>query len=163
GVAQARQRQRDAVDERLELRLGADRAPSALVERRLVGEERRDVPVGAEPEQHEIELLERAELLLVRLRAAVLAELPAHPVRRSAASRAAASASTATTISTSSATFGEFPGTRHRGLDRVQERGAHTRLLELADRGDRGAAGRGDGLAQLDRVHLLVAELLRGA
>src|SRR5205814_342806 len=48
GIAQARQRQRDAADERLELRLGADRAPFPLLERRLVREERRDVPVGAE-------------------------------------------------------------------------------------------------------------------
>ena len=57
--AEHRQRQRDAVDERLELRLRADRAPVGHVERRLVGIERGHVPVGAEAEQHEVEALQR--------------------------------------------------------------------------------------------------------
>ena len=51
----------------------------------------------------------------------------------------------------------------HRRLDRVQERGADARLLELADRGDRRPARRGHRLAQLDRVHPLVAQQLRRA
>ena len=38
------------------------------------------MPVGPEPEQHEVEALERAELLLVLLGAFVAAELAAHPV-----------------------------------------------------------------------------------
>ena len=46
------------------------------------GIERRDMPVGPEPEQHEVEPLERAELLLVKPRAFVAAELAAHPVHR---------------------------------------------------------------------------------
>ena len=61
---------------------------SRLVERRLLGEERRDVAVRAEPEQHEVEALERPELLLVRRAPSLAAELAAHPVhRRRAATR----------------------------------------------------------------------------
>src|SRR5262249_25899872 len=84
------------------------------------------------------------------------------PARAAATSRSAASraGSSATTISTS-ATLGELLRALHRSLDRVEERRAHAGLLELADRGDRRPARRRDGLPQLDRVHSLVAELLR--
>src|SRR4029078_5570676 len=54
-------------------------------ERRLLGIERRDVPVGPEPEQHEIEPLERAELLVVEPCAFVAAELAARPWQRAGA------------------------------------------------------------------------------
>src|SRR5947208_11433599 len=40
----------------------------------------------------------------------------------------------------------------------VEERSAHAGLFELADRVNRGPAGRCHRLAQLDRVHLLVAQ-----
>src|SRR3954465_13103552 len=109
--------------------------------------------------------------------------------RRSATSRAASSASATTVMSTAligrslldelgetyfppreraggerrSSAFCEFARAVHRGLDRVEERGAHPSLLELADRGDRRAAGRRNRLAQLDRMHALVAELFRRA
>ena len=58
GGAQHRQRQRDPVDEWRELRLRADRTPVGHVERRLLGIERGNVPVGAEAEQHEVEALQ---------------------------------------------------------------------------------------------------------
>ncbi len=54
-VAEARQRQRDPVDERLVAGLGADDVAVGHVERREVREERGDVPVGAEAEQDEVE------------------------------------------------------------------------------------------------------------
>ena len=48
-----------------------------------------------------------------------------------------------------------------RGVDRVQERRAHARLLEMADRLDRRAAGRRHHLAELHRVLAGVAQHLR--
>jgi hypothetical protein len=55
----------------------------------------------------------------------------------------------------------ELAGAEHRRLDRVQERGADARDLELADRGGGRASGRCHHLPQLDRVHAQVAHLLR--
>src|ERR1700761_2289769 len=79
---------------------------------------------------------------------------------RSATRRPASWASATTVISTSAGSaIRELACPVHRGLNRVQERGADAGLLELADRGDRRAARRGDRLAQLDRVHALIAEL----
>src|SRR5437773_1372437 len=85
------------------------------------------------------------------------------PLRAAAASRSPTSraGSAATTMSTALATVCELARPRHRRLNRVEEGGADSGLLELADCGNRGAARRGDGLAQLDRVHALVAELFR--
>ena len=48
-------------------------------------------------------------------------------------------------------------------VDRVQERRAHAGLLEMTDRGDRGATRRRHHLAKLDRVLARVAQHLRGA
>src|SRR6185436_15737037 len=56
---------------------------------------------------------------------------------------------------------GELARAVHGRLDRVQEGGADAGLLELADRRDRRPARRSDHLAQLDGVHLQVAQLLR--
>src|SRR3954447_3426951 len=64
-------------------------------------------------------------------------------------------------ISTALATLCKLACPRHRGLNRVQEGSADAGLLELADGGDRRPTRRGDGLAQLDRMHSLVAQLLR--
>src|SRR5439155_8647498 len=47
-----------------------------------------------------------------------------------------------------------------RGVDRVQERGTHPRLLEVTDRRDRGAAGRRHHLAKLHGVLARVAQHL---
>src|SRR5580765_5679676 len=87
------------------------------------------------------------------------------PIRAVAASRKATSAagSSATTISISLAIAAELARSRHCRLDRVQERGAHAGLFELADRGDRCPARGGDRFAQLDRMDLLVTQLLGGA
>src|SRR6185312_14319174 len=87
------------------------------------------------------------------------------PARAASARRSATTCagSSTTTMSISLATFCKLPCPRHRRLNRVQERRPHSRLLELANRGDRRASRRGDGLAQLHRVHLLVAQLLGGA
>ena len=52
----------------------------------------------------------------------------------------------------------EFPAAVAGRLDRRQERGAHPVLLQLPDRRDRGAPGRGDGLAQDHRVLAGLAE-----
>src|SRR4051812_29766217 len=64
-------------------------------------------------------------------------------------------------ISTALATLCKLACPRHRGLNRVQEGGADAGLLELADGGDRRPTRRRDGLAQLDRMYSLVAQLLR--
>ena len=79
-----------------------------------------------------------------------------------------ASASSATTISMSrpwppAQLSRQLARAVHRRLDRVEESGADAGLLELADGGDRRSARRGHRLAQLDGVHALVAQLLRGA
>src|SRR6202167_1855978 len=58
---------------------------------------------------------------------------------------------------------GELFASLHRGIDRGHEFGSHPCLLELPDRADRRPARRGDHLAQLDRVDVLVAQELRGA
>ena len=58
---------------------------------------------------------------------------------------------------------GKLARALHRRLDRVQERRPDAGALELADRVDRRPARRGDGLAELDRVDVLVAEELRRA
>src|SRR3954470_5875875 len=60
-----------------------------------------------------------------------------------------------------SAALCELAGAEHRCLNRVQERGADARDLELADRGGGRASGRCHHLPQLDRVHAQVAHLLR--
>src|SRR5579862_4421978 len=57
----------------------------------------------------------------------------------------------------------QLSGARHRRLHGIQKRSADAGLLELADGGDGGAARRGHRLAQLDRVHAEVAQLLRRA
>src|SRR3954447_23563322 len=77
---QRRERQRDSIDVRLEAGLRADDRALRLVERRLSGEERGDVTVGAETEEDEIEALERGELLLVQRSPLLTAELAAHAV-----------------------------------------------------------------------------------
>src|SRR3954465_5374487 len=64
-------------------------------------------------------------------------------------------------ISTLLATLCKLACPGHRSLNRVQEGSADAGLLELTDGGDRRPTRRGDGLAQLDRVHSLVAQLLR--
>ena len=216
---------------------GSD-ASSLLVQRRRVREERRDVAVGPDAEQREVEH-RVAELALVVGCRALLAELaldPVHLTRRraeaveqrafrergsSSARRPAARSARRSTrarrcssrarasAACSYASAGALPPverdvpaasaqpaasrsatarcdrvgvvdddeldvghrspaasslrTLHRCLDRVQERGAHACLLELADRANRRAARRGDRLAQLDRMHLLVAQQLRRA
>src|SRR3954469_3560879 len=77
---QRRERQRDAIDVRLEARLRAGQRALRVVERRLFGKERRHVPVGTETEEHEIEALERRKLLLVERGALLTAEFAAHAV-----------------------------------------------------------------------------------
>src|SRR5207248_3037096 len=72
--------QRDAVHERLELRLGCDRAPRALVQGRLVREERGRMAVRPDTEQNEIEL-NAFELGVVAGRCSLRAELALDPVR----------------------------------------------------------------------------------
>ena len=79
-VAEARQRQRDPVDERLVARLGADDVAAGDVERGEVREERRDMAVRAEAEQDEVEGADVRELELVLPRALVAAELALHAV-----------------------------------------------------------------------------------
>src|SRR3954454_9891127 len=86
------------------------------------------------------------------------------PARAAAAIRSAAVCGTCSLQTMSMfLAIRQFACPGHRRLNRVQERGADAGLLELADRRDRRAAGRRHRLAQLDRMHALVAQLLRGA
>ena len=71
-----RERDRHAVDVRA--RHGG-RSPAELVQRRIVREERRRVPVRADPEQREVED-DASQLLVVRVRASLRGELAEHAV-----------------------------------------------------------------------------------
>ena len=82
-----RDRHRHAVDERLELRLGRDRAPLALLEGRRVREERRGVPVRAEPSRTRSSETSRERRRRTRARRLLRAELALDPVHRAAAPR----------------------------------------------------------------------------
>src|SRR5688500_18366067 len=79
GRLQHRDRHRDAVDQRLELRLGRDRAALSLCEPGCVRVQRRDVAVGAHAEQNEVER-HAFELLVVVVRGTLRAELAADAV-----------------------------------------------------------------------------------
>src|SRR5438874_9851788 len=89
------------------------------------------------------------------------------PAPATAASRAAASCAASSAVSTTRrstalrATGRQLLRALHRRLDRVEEGGANACPLELPDRADRRAAGGGDHLAELHRMHLLVAQELR--
>src|SRR6266542_675792 len=79
GRAENGHRHRHPSDERLELRLGRDRASVTLLERRLAREERGDVAVRPETEQYEAEL-DPAEVGVVLLGCGLRAELPSDPL-----------------------------------------------------------------------------------
>src|SRR4051794_19334750 len=89
------------------------------------------------------------------------------PPRRASSARSSATAAAGSSRTCSSGRVvsliaaGELLAALHGGVDGVEEGGAHAVDLELADGADRGAAGRGDHLPQLDRVDALVAQELR--